>query len=534
MRHFFQCIFIAGGFLFTSTASYCQPGKLDSTFATNGIGNYGGTFRQALTLKDLVVKSDQSILLVGEYAVLHPTQGNYSHYFTLLRTDLAGSEDYTFGQDLTFVNNLSAGANRIVLQPDNKIIAAGFSGLYESSSDFAMARFLPDGDIDSSFGTYGKVITDFGSDVGEEAVDLLLQADGKIIVIGNSGGSYTEKSKLALARYRSNGTLDSSFGFKGKSICLLFPDLSNYATTASLQVDGKILIGGYSKNGFGFITRVDASGSLDSTFGLNAIKLLDGDQIVSSTVNGSAVKSLKVQRDGKIVVCGIWDSTSSSGQVQHGGFVIRLVNAGALDTSFASGGKMVFPKVIKDDWYAPTTTDLNSLALQEDGKIIVAGTSYFLDLIRLNSNGTLDTSFNKTGVVHTYVNHAVTQGSSRIVITGDEKIISLGVTQNPTQSFMTRHFAAVNNYYWVGGTGNWSDYSHHWSTSSGGTIFHSHPPSFINNVIFDVNSFKSNQQTVTIDAPAYCNHLIWTGVSDNPALIIFPGIGLTVYGSLIK
>src|SRR4051794_23986508 len=153
MKHLSRIILIVVGILVTFIDSYCQPGTIDSSFGTNGIAIYGGTFREALTLKDLVVKSDQSIILVGEHAVLHATQGNYSHYFTLLKTDTTGNRDPTFfGQDLTLVNNLSAGANKVVLQPDGKIVAAGFSGRYENNADFAIVRFLPGGGIDSSFG----------------------------------------------------------------------------------------------------------------------------------------------------------------------------------------------------------------------------------------------------------------------------------------------------------------------------------------------------------------------------------------------
>lgn len=98
---------------------------------------------------------------------------------------------------------------------------------------------------------------------------------------------------------------------------------------------------------------------------------------------------------------------------------------------------------------------------------------------------------------------------------------------------MQQSSASGPDYYWVSGSGLWSDYSHHWATTSGGTTFHSQPPSSANNVYFDANSFSLAEQTVTIDAAAYCNDMDWTGVTNKPNLVITPSNKLTVSGSAI-
>lgn len=87
------------------------------------------------------------------------------------------------------------------------------------------------------------------------------------------------------------------------------------------------------------------------------------------------------------------------------------------------------------------------------------------------------------------------------------------------------------NYYWVGGSGNWSDYSHHWATSSGGSIFHNQVPQSTDNVFFDASSFTATGQVVTVDQTVvHCADMTWTGVTHNPT---FEGsTGLQIYGSL--
>jgi uncharacterized delta-60 repeat protein len=439
MNKLMQIILILISAAFTALISYGQDGSLDSTFGTNGIGIYGGTYREETRLTDFTLNTDGSIILVGEYTHVNRPIPDLTRKFTLLKLDPSGNAISGFGQDLTLLNNRSAGANKVVLQPDNKIVAAGFSGLYEDSADFAIVRFLPAGGIDSSFGSYGKVITDFGSNVGEEAVDLLLQNDGKIIAIGNSGGSLTGNSNVVLARYNPDGTLDNSFGVGGKFISFLFPGLSNYVSTATLQKDGRILIGGYTKNGFGFLARLTTNGSLDSSFGVNGVKALDGDQIVSSMRQTNTVQCLKVQDDGKIVICGHWDSTSVSEKIQRGAFVIRFNNGGTFDNTFGSAGKIIFPGAVRNIFDAAYTNNLNALALQKDGKIVAAGGILLLALVRINSDGTFDSTFNKRGFVQTSVNNGGVERVSRVAIAGDGKILSLGLMEGPTYSFLTRH-----------------------------------------------------------------------------------------------
>jgi hypothetical protein len=102
-----------------------------------------------------------------------------------------------------------------------------------------------------------------------------------------------------------------------------------------------------------------------------------------------------------------------------------------------------------------------------------------------------------------------------------------------TLLLLTSFYANALDYYWVGGKGNWSDYTHHWATSSGGNIFHSSVPSSIDNVFFDANSFTTTGQTVTVDQTiVQCNNMSWVGVTRTPTLFSSYDKTLSIYGSL--
>ena len=89
------------------------------------------------------------------------------------------------------------------------------------------------------------------------------------------------------------------------------------------------------------------------------------------------------------------------------------------------------------------------------------------------------------------------------------------------------------NYYWVGGTGNWSDYSHHCASTSGGNVFHNQVPQSTDNVFFDANSFSAAGQKATIDQTVVsCANMDWTGVTHNPSLWGDYSSSLEIYGSL--
>ena len=295
-----------------------------------------------------------------------------------------GSLDTTFGTDGKVTTNFSAddSGNAVALQPDGKIVVAGYT-----NTNFAVARYNADGTLDTTFDSDGKVTTAIGSGT-DKGYALGLQPDGKIVVAGESHNG-TDKD-FALARYNANGTLDNTFGTVDSGQTRL-----GYATTTigsaddvayglALQPDGKIVLAGQSNNGSNLdfaLARYNANGTLDTSFGT-------GGKVTTAFGNGiDSISAVALQPDGKIVVAGYTNTD----------FALARYNAnGSLDTSFSNDGKV--------------TTDLGTafdavyaVALQPDGKIVAAGeilTAF--GLARYNADGSLDTTFGEDGKVTTY------------------------------------------------------------------------------------------------------------------------------------
>ncbi|MDD2725164.1 MAG: hypothetical protein PHH59_14240 [Methylovulum sp.] len=278
--------------------------------------------------------------------------------------------------------------NSVAVQPDGKILVAGesFNGKY---SDFAISRYNPNGSLDVSFDGDGKVTTDFfGSyDVSRS---VTVQTDGKIIVAGES---YNGKNHhFALARYNSNGSLDTSFDGDGKvTTDFAYNDSGD---SVAVQIDGKILVAGWMSNGHSnfAVARYNPNGSLDTSF--------DGDGKVTTDFDGNddLVRSVIVQSDGKILVVGYTTDLRDYPRFAWATFTLARYNTnGSLDTSFSGDGKLI-----------SSVGGANSATLQADGKILVAGSSpntrfkiFDFVLVRYNSDGSLDISFDGDGLVTT-------------------------------------------------------------------------------------------------------------------------------------
>ena len=208
----------------------------------------------------------------------------------------AGHLDPSFGVGgkvtTTFGSSQSVAANGMAVQSDGKIVVAGYTNT-AGNFDFALARYNEDGSLDTSFDGDGKVTTDFGK--SSVAFSMALQADGKIVVAGYVfGGGQTD---FALARYNSDGTLDTSFDGDGK-LTTDFGTSFDVSTSLALQADGKIVVVGYAgdNNNIHFaLARYNEDGSLDTSF--------DGDGKLTTDIEGYT-ESVALQADGKIVVIG--------------------------------------------------------------------------------------------------------------------------------------------------------------------------------------------------------------------------------------
>lgn len=218
--------------------------------------------------------------------------------------------------------------NSIALQSDGKIVVSGTSNR-DGSNNFAVARYNPDGSLDNGFGSEGKVVTGFGTGNEDSGRGVIVQPDGKIVVAGTSSSGTS--SDFALARYNPDGSPDAGFGDGGKLVTHVGSGPYDGGYGIAMQSDGKILMAGYSDSGksgnyWNFaVLRYNRGGSLDSSFGSN------GARVVDIGGNGNDVaQSITVQQDGRIVAAGY--SRIAGGDFDFS--LIRLTADGNLDTTF--------------------------------------------------------------------------------------------------------------------------------------------------------------------------------------------------------
>src|ERR1051326_5088429 len=276
------------------------------------------------------------------------------------------------------------------------------------------------GSLDTSFNGTGIVTTPISEryDVGRS---VAIQADGKIVEAGQSDNDF------AVVRYNTDGSLDTSFNGTGKVSTDISDGGGDLAYSVAIQGDGKIVVAGYSYIDHAYadfvVVRYNSDGSLDTSF--------NGTGIVITDISGNhdQAYSVAIQSDGKIVVAG--ESYIGSGW----DFALARYNTdGSLDTSLNGTGKVT-------THIGNSAEPGQSVAIQNDGKIVVAGStsngsSTYDDfaLVRYNSDGSLDTSFNGTGKVTTAIGTFYDDASS-VTIQGDGKIVVAGYSYNVYPDF---------------------------------------------------------------------------------------------------
>lgn len=339
--------------------------------------------------------------------------------FALARYHNDGSLDTTFGvggKTTTSFGTQRAEARGVAFQPDGKIVVAGMAGSAGANRTWALARYNPNGSIDTSFGVGGKIITSFTSQQ-ESAEAVLVQPDGKIIAIGYSyfvnASPYYD---FAVARYNSDGSLDSTFGVGGKATIDFGYHDGGY--DGLLLPDGKILVGGYSRNvgtlDDATVIRLNPNGTLDTTFGTGGRALVDFG-------SDESAYRIALQADGKIVAAGGTDTAT------YNKFALTRFNAdGSLDTGFGVGGKVV------TEFGSFTVARLTGLAIQPDGKIVTGGTLYISEqydiaLARYNPDGSLDTTFDGDGkFTGNFLPTPSNDSAQDLLLQADGKIIVAG------------------------------------------------------------------------------------------------------------
>ncbi len=424
---------------------YLSDGRLDTSFGNAGkvVTDFGsGTFEYG---RSVTVQADGKIVVAGEYN----SESGSESYFALARYLSDGNLDASFGSVGKVVTDFGSGTvdqgYSVTVQADGKIVVAGYSD-NGGFGNFALTRYLGDGNLDVTFGATGKVVTDLGSSIG---YGVATQADGKIVVAGYSSDGVS--ADFALTRYNTNGSLDTSFGSAGKVVTDIGIGTGDEGRSVTMQADGKIVVAGtsYSGDSSDFaLTRYLSDGSLDTSFG--------GTGKVVTDFGGSGGYSVTVQADGKIVVAG-----DSSGGVSSDFALTRYNSDGSLDTSFGAGtGKVV------TDIGSGTTDYGNSVTVQVDGKIVVAGYSDSggsgnFALARYNADGSLDTSFGglSTNTLGSMVNYTgatapIALDTSVAIYDADLAALSAGAGNYAGASISLQRHGGANANDQFGATGN--------------------------------------------------------------------------------
>jgi uncharacterized delta-60 repeat protein len=324
-----------------------KDGSYDNSFSEDGkvMANFG---LGGATAKAIAIQPDSKIVVAGEF--WNGSNGSFS--MALIRLNLDGSFDHSFSGDghvLTQVREYNS-ATDIVIQPDGKIVIAGYTASNVGGIDVALVRYNSDGTLDNSFSGDGMLTADLGSDT-DLPVGLLLRPDGKLVMIGNG-----QTGKLALYQYNADGSPDPTFDGDGMMI-IANGEFMSTATAALLQPDGAIVVAGSKGNKFR-IERFNSNGSPDNSFGEN------GNVLIDFNLDNEQATSMALQPDGKIVIGGFvkgWPLTDIA--------LARINSNGNLDNSFSADGKQVIELGYGEDM-------IQSLSIHGDHLYAAGSTTY--------------------------------------------------------------------------------------------------------------------------------------------------------------
>ena len=403
-------------------ARYDQDGTLDKGFGDGGKKrvNFSGSGDSDAAANDLALYPNGTIVAVGHMALDLDTK--YKHAFVQL--DKTGNRDLNFDKDGKQTVDIDDGEGfetlmAVELQPGGKIVATGYSAegrivltrldngqpdptfAFDGTLDWyngfgrdmaiqpdgkilvlydsGIMRFMPDGSLDK----HGRTITDFGNG-SDKAWAATVQADGKIILAGESVPPNSSRKYMALARFNPDGTLDKSFDGNGRSTATFISGDS--ANDVVVDTDGSIIAAGFTDRYTDIdfaVYRFDADGDLDEANNMHHVDFGYGDDFAQEVL---------VQPDGKIVVAGNADYPIAANPDRVAFALARLHPDGTLDETFGEQGKVLTVIGIN------SSARLRAALLDDEGRIVVVG-SYQSEIVigRYTADGQLDPTFRGGG-----------------------------------------------------------------------------------------------------------------------------------------
>jgi uncharacterized delta-60 repeat protein len=288
---------------------YERDGTLDRAFGDDGVVTVRFAANSDDAATDVAIQPDGKIVVVGASSA--------QHTIALARIDPTGVLDAAFdgdGRVTTAFGDGFVSGTAIVLQPDGRIVVAGQAWTELVFDGIVVVRYEPGGAIDEAFGVHGVATAEFtpGTEGGGDwAGGVALQPDGKIVVAGDAGGTAEYTSSFGLARFRSDGVLDRTFGGDG-TVRTNFTKRDDSARGLTIQPDGRIVAAGVAGFGWGSLStfalvRYEADGSPDGTFGDGGkVRTSFGGSLPAHPIDiyGARAAAIDLAPDGRIVVAG--------------------------------------------------------------------------------------------------------------------------------------------------------------------------------------------------------------------------------------
>ncbi len=396
------------GFNFAQAQTIGRSGTLDPSFGAGGTvtTNFGGVSVSPLTA---IEQSNGDIAVVAGLGNGVPNEEDFALVRYTSNGTLIGTTRAAFFTD--GINSPTA----LTVQSNGDIVVVGTASLtFDGAQEFAVARFTPSGQLDTTFGTGGLVTTDISGPFPAPSA-VLAQSNGQILVGGFVDGvNKHESGQTVLVRYNANGSLDSAFGTGG---IVMEPTIAaSPAALAQLSSGSYLVVGGAAPSSVEF----SSTGVLQAT-------VTPGTLAAANNQSGTGCCSPVVfQPNGDYVVA---QTVSTGGHLHTDVKASRFLETGVVDTSFSS---------TRFTFGGNTENEPQAIALQLNGQIVVGGitnahgTPVTGGLARLDSNGDLDTTFGNGGGL---VSQEVVSG---LLIQTDGKIVAIG---NDGELALARYFA---------------------------------------------------------------------------------------------
>jgi uncharacterized delta-60 repeat protein len=324
---------------------YAGDGTRDVNFSGDGIArtNFSSGFDACY---DVALQADGKLVAAGV--------ATNTGQFALARYDSDGTLDPSFGGDGKVTTNFSSSADfafGVTIQTDGKIVATGRAG--GSGGRIAVARYDPDGSLDTSFSGDGKATTNLTA--GDDRADsAAIQGDGAIVVAGTAG-YFGNNARVALVRYAANGALDPTLGGDGTITTNMTDGFDGAFSLAVQPGDQKIVVAGQARRNVA-VLRYDTDGTLDSTFSA------DGKATTSFTTGLDYADDVALEAGGKIVIAGSADYLGKSRFA-----LARYDTDGTLDPTFSGDGRVTTN--FTPGWDGAFDVEIQAA----DGNIVAAG-----------------------------------------------------------------------------------------------------------------------------------------------------------------